>query len=78
VGGPHFYFDFLAAIKVPGAEEHHSGPQWLGSSFDPVVFDITDVNERLAEIKASMSSITDILTACSQYDIGRLGSASAA
>jgi hypothetical protein len=52
VGGPHFYFDFLAAIKVPAHEEHNSELQWIGSFFDPVVFDITDVNERLAEIKA--------------------------
>jgi hypothetical protein len=51
VGGPDSYFEFLAAIKDPAHEERISMLQWIGGSFDPVAFDITDVNERLAAIK---------------------------
>ena len=51
VGGPHAYFEFLAAITDPTHEEHSNMLQWVGGSFDPVAFDITDVNERLATIK---------------------------
>ena len=51
VGGPNAYFDFLAAIKDPAHEEHTSMAQWIGGSFDPAAFNITDVNERLAAIK---------------------------
>ena len=35
VGGPHSYFEFLAAIKDPTHEEHSSMSQWMGGSFDP-------------------------------------------
>ncbi len=51
VGGPHAYLDFLAALKDPTHEEHASMTEWIGGSFDPSAFEITDVNERLAEIK---------------------------
>jgi hypothetical protein len=51
VGGPGAYFDFLAVIKDPTHEEHHSMLQWAGGSFDPVAFNIADTNERLATIK---------------------------
>jgi Plasmid pRiA4b ORF-3-like protein len=52
VGGPHSYFDFLMAIKDPTHEEHASMLQWIGGFFDPVAFNIKDVNERLGAIKA--------------------------
>jgi hypothetical protein len=51
VGGPHSYFEFLTAIKDPTHEEHGSMLQWIGGAFDPVAFNINDVNERLAEIR---------------------------
>lgn len=51
VGGYPGYFEFLAALKDPTHEEHSSMLRWAGGSFDPVAFDITDVNERLATIK---------------------------
>jgi hypothetical protein len=51
VGGPHSYFEFLAAIKDPTHEEHSSMLQWIGSSFDPAAFNIEDVNARLGTIK---------------------------
>jgi hypothetical protein len=52
VGGPHAYFDFVAAIKDPTHEEHHSMLQWIGGSFDPAAFNIADVNKRLIDIKS--------------------------
>jgi hypothetical protein len=52
VGGPHSYFGFLAAIKDPAHEEHNNLLQWIGGSFDPVAFNIADVNARLAGINA--------------------------
>jgi len=52
VGGPNAYFDFLTAIKDPAHEEHFGMLQWVGGSFDPSAFNITDVNERLFAIKA--------------------------
>jgi hypothetical protein len=52
LGGPSAYFDFLAAIKDAAHEEHNTMLQWIGGSFDPVSFNITDANERLASIKA--------------------------
>jgi hypothetical protein len=30
---------------------HNSNLQWVGGSFDPSAFDLTDVNDRLASIK---------------------------
>jgi hypothetical protein len=50
VGGAYAYFDFLAAIKDPAHEEHRMMLDWSGGSFDPVAFNIDDVNKRLAGI----------------------------
>lgn len=50
-GGPHAYFEFVAAIGDPVHEEHASMLQWIGGSFDPGTLDVADVNERLAAIK---------------------------
>jgi transposase InsO family protein len=52
VGGPHAYIDFLAALKDPAHEEHTNMLEWIGGSFDPLAFDLADVNERLAPITA--------------------------
>lgn len=49
VGGPHAYFDFVAAIRDPAHEEHASMLRWVGGSFDPIAFDLDDINERLEE-----------------------------
>jgi hypothetical protein len=51
VGGPHAYFDFVAAIKDSAHEEHACMLQWVGGSFDPAAFNIAEVNDRLATIK---------------------------
>jgi hypothetical protein len=52
VGGPGAYFDFIAAIKDPAHEDHNSMLQWVGGPFDPVAFNIADLNECLAATKA--------------------------
>lgn len=52
VGGPHAYFEFLTALKDPAHEEHTTMREWIGGSFDPAAFDITNTNERLADIKS--------------------------
>lgn len=52
VGGSTAYFDFLTAIKDLVHEEHFGMLQWVGGSFDPNAFNITDVNERLSAIEA--------------------------
>ena len=51
VGGPHAYFDFLAALGNPVHEEHVSLREWIGGSFNPAAFDLAQTNERLADIK---------------------------
>lgn len=52
VGSVSGYFEFLAAIKDPTHEEHHSMLNWIGYDFDPGAFDIDHVNAMLAHIKA--------------------------
>lgn len=51
VGGPPGYLEFLEAIRDPNHEEHASMLSWIGGAFDPMAFDVDEVNERLAEIK---------------------------
>jgi pRiA4b ORF-3-like protein len=52
VGGASGYVEFLAALKDPAHQDHTSMLKWVGGSFDPTAFDLADINERLAEIKA--------------------------
>lgn len=51
VGGYPGYAEFLEALKDPKHEEHANMLRWIGGSFDPTAFDLTDVNERLTVIK---------------------------
>ncbi len=51
VGSASGYAEFLAAIGDPTHEDHTSMLAWIGGSFDPVAFNLEDVNERLADIK---------------------------
>jgi len=51
VGGLGGYFEFLEAMMDPQHDEHESFMQWWGEVFDPRVFDITQANERLKQIK---------------------------
>jgi hypothetical protein len=51
VGGAGGYANFLAAIADPSHDEHTQFLDWVGGSFDPTHFDLTDVNLILDEIK---------------------------
>jgi hypothetical protein len=51
VGGPHSYFDFLAAINDPAHEEHQLLTEWIGGSFDPAACDLGQINARLGLIR---------------------------
>ena len=51
VGGLGGYFEFLEAVINPQHEEHESMIEWCGGSFDPVVCNIIEINERLKQIK---------------------------
>jgi hypothetical protein len=52
VGGAPGYAEFLEAIQDPTHDDHASLLRWVGGAFDPTAFDLTAVNQRLAEIKA--------------------------
>ncbi len=52
VGGPPGYFEFLLALKDPTHTEHAHMLKWIGGAFDPTAFNLDDINERLAAIKA--------------------------
>lgn len=52
VGSTDGYASFLAAIRDPKHEDHAQMLEWVGGSFDPAAFNLDDVNERLAGIKA--------------------------
>ncbi len=49
VGGPPGYFEFLAAIRDPTHDEHANLLRWIGGAFDPIAFDLVEVNARLAK-----------------------------
>jgi hypothetical protein len=46
-GGPWGYPDFLAIMTDPSHPEYEERMEWLGGSFDPDVFNIDEVNQRL-------------------------------
>jgi hypothetical protein len=49
VGGIWGYYSFLEAIADPTHEEHDDYKEWIGGEFDPVVYDIDDINAMLVE-----------------------------
>jgi hypothetical protein len=49
VGGPSGYEEFLEALSNPHHEEHEEVKAWVGRSFDPRAFSITEANERLCK-----------------------------
>ena len=51
VGSSHGYAEFLQIIKDPAHEEHAITLRWAGGAFDPVAFDLAEVNKNLAGIK---------------------------
>jgi hypothetical protein len=51
VGGPWGYREFLRAIADPAHEEHEHLLNWVGGSFDPVEFDLGQVNSLLQKVR---------------------------
>jgi hypothetical protein len=49
VGGIWGYYNFLETIADPAHEEHEEFKEWIGGEFDPVVFDIDEINAMLVE-----------------------------
>jgi hypothetical protein len=50
VGGAAGYRRFLLSIADPGNDEGADLLEWVGGSFDPSRFDISDVNRRLGRL----------------------------
>jgi hypothetical protein len=50
VGGPGGYEDFLEAIADPAHAEHDEYLEWVGGSFDPGLFDLAELNEKLRRL----------------------------
>lgn len=51
VGGAPGYAAFLQAISDPEHPEHDDMTEWIGWPFDPQVFSVQEVQDRLYEIK---------------------------
>ncbi len=45
------YADFLEAIADPSHPEHDEYLEWIGGEFDPEVFDMKGINEKLRAIR---------------------------
>ncbi|MGB9113633.1 MAG: plasmid pRiA4b ORF-3 family protein [Acidimicrobiales bacterium] len=50
VGGTHGYADFVEAIANPAHEQHKSCLEWVGGSFDPAEFDLSEANARCQRV----------------------------
>jgi hypothetical protein len=48
VGGVWGYMEFVQAMRDPKHPQHRELAEWYGDPFDPEVFDIDEVNRRLA------------------------------
>lgn len=47
VGGAPGYEEFLEALADPKHSEHEMLKEWIGRPFDPIAFDLADINRRL-------------------------------
>ena len=52
-GGVWGYASFLEAIHDPEHPEHEEMLEWIGSEFDPEVFDLDEVNVELQRLTSS-------------------------
>lgn len=48
-GGPHGYAELLKALRRPRRPAHHSSVEVVGPEFDPEAFDVSKVNDALAQ-----------------------------
>jgi hypothetical protein len=51
VGGPWGYANMLQAITDPAHEEHDSYLRWVGGSFDPAAFELSEANSALQRVR---------------------------
>src|SRR6266852_1567292 len=51
VGGISGYENFLQALNDPNHPDHDEYLEWIGGTFDPVAFDLNEVNQRLSKPK---------------------------
>lgn len=59
-GGVWGYYELLEALKNPRHPEHKEKRAWLGGSFDPDLFDVTAVNERLRATFEAMEPVSGL------------------
>lgn len=50
-GGPWGYQRLLKVLSDPEDEEYAEMKEWVSAGFDPEVFDMSEINERLATVK---------------------------
>ena len=50
-GGLWGYEDLLEAIQDPNHPQHEEMREWLEDDFDPVAFDVEEVNRQLKKLK---------------------------
>lgn len=50
-GGVYGYYENLEVLKDPNSEEYEDVFEWMGDDFDPVEFDIEEVNRLLKKMK---------------------------
>ncbi len=51
IGGPGGYEEFLDALNDPSHPEHLQYLEWIGGSFDPTFFDVTEANAALQRLR---------------------------
>jgi len=49
IGGLWGYYDFLEALNDPAHPEHDNYREWIDGEFDPLAYDMDEVNQMLAE-----------------------------
>lgn len=54
------YYDLLEAVKNPRHPEYKEMRQWLGRSFDPELFDLNAVNQRLRATFEAMEPVAGL------------------
>lgn len=57
-GGLPGFYNLLEAIGDPQHEQHEESTDWLGDDFDPDMFSLDEVNQRLANLQRRWSRTT--------------------
>ncbi|MEU4396000.1 plasmid pRiA4b ORF-3 family protein [Kribbella sp. NPDC023855] len=51
IGGPYALEEFLKAYADPGHPDHAQYRNWLGDSYDPAAFNLTEINTALSRLR---------------------------